>query len=115
MAGEKTYYWRDDDEVLKELLGEEKSLTFLVLAAVTIALSETANAINKHGFSSYPEDVLSALQGEVAELEEAISKERYCGQHGYMMEVSQVAAVAIKGIVAGLLHVGSQEDAEGEK
>lgn len=115
MAGEKTYYWRDDDEELKELLGEERSLTFLVLAAVTIALTETANAIDKHGFSSHPEDVLSALQGEVAELEEAISKEKFCGKHGYMMEVSQVAAVAIKGIVAGLFHVGSQEDAEGER
>ena len=64
---------------------------------------ELGRALQEHPMPESPTEALMAIRGEVDEVACAISVGDMTGPHGYMAELPQVAAVAIKAVISYLL------------
>ena len=82
---------------------EDEELQDAVTAACDIVRRELDRALRKHDIFEEPSHALMALRGEVDEVACAISVDDLTGPHGFLSEVSQVAAVAIKSVISCLL------------
>ena len=71
--------------------------------AVRATMRELERALLEHPMPESPTEALIALRGEVDEVACAISVGDMTGPHGYMAELPQVAAVAVKALMAALL------------
>ena len=71
--------------------------------AVQVTLYELERALREHPLPESPTEALIALRGELDEVACAISVGDMTGPHGYMAELPQVAAVAVKALMAALL------------
>ena len=71
--------------------------------AIQSVLRELGRALQEHPMPKSPTEALIALRGEVDEVACAISVGDMTGPHGYMAELPQVAAVAIKALVSHML------------
>ena len=70
--------------------------------AVEATMHELERALLEHPIPKSPTEALMAIRGEVDEVACAISVGDMTGPHGYMAELPQVAAVAIKALMAAL-------------
>ena len=71
--------------------------------ACAMVRRELDRALREHDIFEEPSHALMALRGEVDEVACAISVDDLTGPHGFLSEVSQVAAVAIKAVISYLL------------
>lgn len=89
---------------------EDEDLQEAVTRACNIVRRELDRALREHDIFEEPSHALMALRGEVDEVACAISVDDLTGPHGFLSEVSQVAAVAIKAVISYLLWRISPED-----
>ena len=89
---------------------EDEELQDAVTAACDIVRRELDRALREHDKFEDPAHALMALRGECDEVACAISINDLTGPHGFLSEVSQVAAVAIKAVISYLFWRISPED-----
>ncbi len=88
---------------------EDEELQGSVTRACNIVRRELDRALQEHPMPESPTEALMAIRGKVDEVACAISVGDMTGPHGYMAELPQVAAVAVKALMAALLVRGEDE------
>jgi len=84
-------------------MASEVSIEELQSTAGRIVRRELDRALREHDLFEDPAQALMALRGELDEVACAISINDLTGPHGFLSEVAQVAAVAIKAVISYLL------------
>jgi hypothetical protein len=88
---------------------EDEDFQEVVTRACNIVHRELDRALWEHELFEDPAHALLALRGELDEVACAISVHDLTGPHGYLSEVAQVAAVAIKSVISYLWYREEQK------
>lgn len=88
---------------------ENGELQSAAIKAGRIVRRELDRALREHELFEDPAHALLALRGELDEVACAISVHDLTGPHGYLSEVAQVAAVAIKSVISYLWYREEQK------
>jgi hypothetical protein len=88
---------------------ENGELQSAAITAGRIVRRELDRALWEHELFEDPAHALLALRGELDEVACAISVHDLTGPHGYLSEVAQVAAVAIKSVISYLWYREEQK------